>query len=68
MSISINATPGAGLTGVDMQDSVGMAVLKKAIDSQAGGAQQLIASLPAPAASAARRPVGSLGNHIDTQA
>ncbi|WP_085314336.1 YjfB family protein [Derxia lacustris] len=65
MSISINASPSAAIAGASSGDSIGIAVLKKALDAQASSAGQLIGNLPAPAL---RAPVGSLGHSIDTHA
>ena len=44
-------------------DAVQMAVLKKALDTQAAGAATLIAALPQPPALASS---GSLGRNVDT--
>lgn len=47
-------------------DAVAIAVLRKALDLQAQSALQLLQALPQQGGSSAPRPVGSLGNNINT--
>lgn len=57
----------AAASGLQQQvtgDTVGLAVLKKAMNAQAQGALQLINSVPQPS----QKPVGSLGNNVNTYA
>lgn len=65
MDVSPTAAVNAALAQQQtaLQGQVGIKVLKKALDAEAGAAQQLIASLPPPPS-----PSGSLGHHIDIKA
>jgi len=47
-------------SGLDQKHTVGVKVLKKAMDIQKESALQLIESIPAPA-----QPTGNLGNKLD---
>lgn len=51
-------------TGLDQKDSVGVTVLKKAMDIEKQAAMQLIEAIP----QVQSQPTGSLGNNLDIYA
>jgi hypothetical protein len=61
MDIGSIANVSVALNQVKTNDAVSVAVLKKALDIQAEGAQQLLQALPEPTS-------GNLGNKINTLA
>ncbi|MGD9786799.1 MAG: YjfB family protein [Sulfuricellaceae bacterium] len=66
MDVSQVSSAVSALQNQKTGDAVGVSVLKKALESQSQGAQQLINSLPQPQKPA--DPTATLGRNIDVKA
>ncbi|MFB0935285.1 MAG: YjfB family protein [Propionivibrio sp.] len=66
MSIGSVGTVPAALASAGTGDAVAVSVLKKSLDIQEQTALQLLQALPQSAGGASARPVGALGNTINT--